>query len=90
MKNLKQIIAMGGGGFSMEPDNPLLDDYVLKQSNKSNPKICFTPTASGDSEGYINRFYTASNLHGFAYRYSLEGDKLEEEKLPPIRLGLVE
>jgi len=23
------IVAMGGGGFMMEPDNPLLDDYVL-------------------------------------------------------------
>jgi dipeptidase E len=22
---MRQIIAMGGGGFSMEPDNPLLD-----------------------------------------------------------------
>ncbi len=25
----KQIIAMGGGGFSMEPENPLLDLYIL-------------------------------------------------------------
>jgi hypothetical protein len=24
-----QVVAMGGGGFSMEPDNPLLDRYVL-------------------------------------------------------------
>ena len=54
---LKQILALGGGGFSMEPDNPLLDTYVLKQSGKSNPKICFIPTASGDSENYIARFY---------------------------------
>jgi hypothetical protein len=23
------IVAFGGGGFSMEPDNPLLDDFVL-------------------------------------------------------------
>jgi hypothetical protein len=21
---------MGGGGFSMEPENPLLDEYILK------------------------------------------------------------
>ena len=27
-----QIVAMGGGGFSMEPDNPLLDDFVLSLS----------------------------------------------------------
>ena len=28
---MKQVIAMGGGGFSMEPENPLLDQYVLRQ-----------------------------------------------------------
>lgn len=54
---LKQIIALGGGGFSMEPENPLLDRYILNQSEKSNPKICFLPTASGDAELYISRFY---------------------------------
>jgi dipeptidase E len=47
---IKQIIALGGGGFSMEPDNPLLDNYILKQVEKENPKICFIGTASGDSE----------------------------------------
>ncbi len=55
---MKQIIAMGGGGFSMEPDNPLLDTYILNQSGKNNPRICFIPTASGDSDDYISRFYT--------------------------------
>lgn len=54
---MKQIIALGGGGFSMEPDNPLLDNYILKQSHKNNPKICFVPTASGDSESYTSKFY---------------------------------
>jgi len=56
---LKQIVAMGGGGFSMEPDNPLLDCYVLCLTNKPRPKVCFLPTASGDAEGYIVRFYDA-------------------------------
>ena len=50
---MKQIIALGGGGFSMEPDNPLLDLYILSQSPKKTPKICFLPTASGDAENYI-------------------------------------
>jgi dipeptidase E len=54
---MKQIIALGGGGFSMEPENPLLDRYILNQSDKTNPKICFIPTASGDSENYISRYY---------------------------------
>lgn len=52
-----QIIALGGGGFSEEPENPLLDLYVLKSANKLSPKICFLPTASGDAEGYIEKFY---------------------------------
>ncbi|MBK3495063.1 peptidase E [Viridibacillus sp. YIM B01967] len=54
---MKQIIALGGGGFSMEPENPLLDKYILSQSKEKNPKICFIPTASGDADNYIARFY---------------------------------
>jgi dipeptidase E len=60
---MRQIIALGGGGFSMEPENPLLDLYILAQSPETNPKVCFIPTASGDSEGYISRFYTAFETH---------------------------
>jgi peptidase E len=56
---MKQIVAMGGGGFSMEPDNPLLDQYVLNLTHKPHPKVCFLPTASGDAEGYIIRFLQA-------------------------------
>ena len=58
---MKQIIALGGGGFSMEPDNPLLDLYILKQVRKIRPEICFIPTASGDSDNYISRFYKFFN-----------------------------
>jgi hypothetical protein len=53
----KQIIALGGGGFSMEPDNLKLDTYILEAAKKKKPKICFLPTASGDSDSYIKRFY---------------------------------
>lgn len=56
---MKQIIAMGGGGFLEEPDNPLLDQYILEQSAAERPKICFVPTASGDSKDDIERFYRA-------------------------------
>jgi peptidase E len=56
---MKQIIAMGGGGFSMEPDNLALDRYVLERAGKPRPKICFLPTASGDADGYIVKFYAA-------------------------------
>ena len=60
---MRQIIALGGGGFSMEPDNPLLDLYILSQTSVPNPKVCFVPTASGDSENYISRFYKSFESH---------------------------
>ena len=56
---MKHIIALGGGGFSMEPDNPLLDDFILSLTGKPKPKVCFVPTASGDAPGYVVRFYQA-------------------------------
>ena len=59
---MRQVIALGGGGFSMEPENPLLDRYILQQSKKENPKVCFIGTASGDAEGYIERFYNFFRL----------------------------
>ena len=59
----RHIIALGGGGFSMEPENHLLDLYVLRQAAGDRPRICFLATASGDSPDYIERFYRAFALH---------------------------
>ncbi len=53
------VVAMGGGGFSMEPDNPLLDRFVLSLARSPRPGVCFLPTASGDAEGYVTDFYRA-------------------------------
>lgn len=58
------IFAMGGGGFSMEPDNLALDQYILALTGKERPKVCFLPTASGDAEGYIERFHAAMGTLG--------------------------
>ncbi|HEX3451870.1 MAG TPA: peptidase E [Solirubrobacteraceae bacterium] len=52
-----QIVALGGGGFSMERDSSLLDDYVLSLTDAQRPRVCFLPTASGDADHYIVRFY---------------------------------
>jgi dipeptidase E len=52
-----QIVALGGGGFSMERENPLLDDYVLSLIGRARPHVCFLPTASGDADHYVVRFY---------------------------------
>ncbi len=43
----------------MEPENPLLDDFTLSLTARSRPRVCFLPTASGDSEDYTERFYQA-------------------------------
>jgi dipeptidase E len=59
----RQIVVMGGGGFSMEPRNPRLDRYVLDLTLKREPRVCFVPTASGDSRDYIERFYRAFKKH---------------------------
>jgi dipeptidase E len=52
-----QIVAFGGGGFSMEKDGSLLDDYVLSLTGSERPRVCFLPTASGDADHYVVRFY---------------------------------
>jgi dipeptidase E len=54
-----QIVAMGGGGFMMEPENPLLDDFVLSLSRRTPARVCFLPTASGDNPAAVARFYRA-------------------------------
>jgi dipeptidase E len=55
----RQIVAFGGGGFSMESGNPLLDDYVLDLCDAERPRVCFLPSASGDADHYVVRFYRA-------------------------------
>jgi dipeptidase E len=53
------IFAMGGGGFTMEPEASVLDDYVLSLAPAREPRICLLPTAGGDSEEQIRRFLIA-------------------------------
>ncbi len=57
MRPLRQIVALGGGMFSMEPDNGLLDKYILDLVPKEKPKICFLGTASHDGKEYRDMFY---------------------------------
>jgi len=60
------IVAMGGGGFSMEPENPLLDDFVLSLVPRRPAKVCFLPTASGDSALTLVKFYRAFSARALA------------------------
>src|SRR3954453_16734982 len=52
-----EIVAFGGGGFSMGAGNPMLDAYVPPLTGAERPKVCFLPTASGDADHYVVRFY---------------------------------
>ena len=45
------------GGNPRGPGEGLLERYLLDVSGVSNPRVCFVPTASGDSEPYITMFY---------------------------------
>ncbi len=58
---MQQIITMGGGGFSMEPDNLALDRYILAQTKSEQPHVCFLAQASSESQDYTLRFYRAFN-----------------------------
>ena len=43
----------------MESTPSALDEYVVSLANAKRPRICFVPTASGDSHEHIDRFYAA-------------------------------
>ena len=51
------ILAMGGGGFTAGSADPALDELVLRLTGVACPRICLLPTAGGDSEYQIRRFY---------------------------------
>ncbi len=61
---MKQIIAIGGGGFGREIKELRIEKYIVEQSNKKNPSICFVPTATGDDSKYIENFYKAFDSLG--------------------------
>lgn len=54
-----RIYVLGGGGFSDTPDNLLIERYILDQLGVEKPRVCFIPTASRDSQGYVARFRAA-------------------------------
>jgi len=55
----------------MEKDGTLLDDYVLSLLQTRRPRVCFLPTASGDADHYVVRFYRRFSAHCEASHISL-------------------
>jgi dipeptidase E len=56
---MSHIIAVGGAGFSAEPRNLALDRYILDLTGKPRPRVLFIPTATGDSDPLIVKFFDA-------------------------------
>lgn len=54
------IVAIGGGSIK-DSETLVIDEYIVKISGKECPKALFIPTASGDSQGYIDVF---NNIYG--------------------------
>jgi dipeptidase E len=59
----RHVVAMGGGGFSME--DPLLDRFVLSLVDRSRPRICLLPTASSNVASYVASFLDAFPARSF-------------------------
>jgi len=53
-----QILAMGGGGFMLEPSSPL-DDFLLSLASSARPRVCFVPTPAGDADRAVAAFFEA-------------------------------
>jgi dipeptidase E len=55
----RQSITLGGGRFGADSTNLALDSYILAQARTPEPAVAFLPTATGDADPYIVRFYAA-------------------------------
>jgi len=57
--HIKNVVAIGGGGFGRSLGSLKIEKYIISLISKKRPKICFVPTASGDSSLYKLNFYRA-------------------------------
>jgi dipeptidase E len=59
----RRIVAIGGGGFQMPPDDGRLDAFLLalarERSARERPRIAFIPTAAADDDWAVARFYAS-------------------------------
>jgi dipeptidase E len=60
----RQIVAIGGGGVSQDPDNPHLLDFLVGLTGKDRPRVCLVPTASGDRDANLVTGYRAFSRRG--------------------------
>jgi peptidase E len=57
------IVAIGGRKFWQQPVvDPRFDAFILGLAGRPRPRVCFLPTAGGDAESCLYRFYRAMSL----------------------------
>jgi dipeptidase E len=57
----RHIIACGGDGWPTDPRHPAMEERILAHARRDNPRVLLLPTASGDSDQLIARFYEFFN-----------------------------
>jgi dipeptidase E len=88
----RQIVAFGGGGFLDGVREPAAGRLRAGLARAERPRVCFLPSASGDADHYIVRFYRAFSAHRCetsrvssfprAYRVSAREGSAAESALP--------
>ena len=86
---MRQVIAIGGGGFGRTQESNLIEQFILDQTSKKNPKICFIPTATGDLDPYIVNYYSvfsklnceATHISFFKRTIDLEEHVLKQDAI---------
>lgn len=56
---MKQIIAIGGGGFASYTSELIMERYLLAQCRSKQPRVAFLPQASAEDPRYIVSFMDA-------------------------------
>lgn len=58
----RHIVACGGGGWSSQSGIGPLERHILGLTSADRPRVCLLPTASGDSDWLVARFYETFTL----------------------------
>ena len=54
---MRQIIAIGGSAFGGQANNYKMERYLIAQTQKAHPTVCFLGQASAESPEYTLQFY---------------------------------
>jgi len=78
----RTIVAIGGGGFQMPPDDGRIDEFLLStaraRSGRERPRIAFIPTAAADDDWAVARFYGTYARHADSSHLALFWRTIED------------